>query len=126
MPLPRWLARANRRFTNQVLGRIPRRVSPFVIVTHVGRSSGRRYSTPLAAFTTESGYILTPTYGPEADWVKNVLSMPRIEMDRRGRSVALENARLVPRSDAWPHLPLFARGAMRVMGIEWFVEADNA
>lgn len=126
MPLPRWLARANRKFTNQVLGRIPRRISPFMIVEHTGRLSGRRYSTPLAAFATESGYILTPTYGPETDWVKNLLAMSSFEMDRRGRTVALKNPRLVPRPDVWPHLPFLVRAAMRIMGIEWFVEADNA
>ncbi len=64
-------------------------------------------STRRLLWRSVSSATPTPTYGPEADWVKNVLSMLRIEMDRRGRSIALENARLVPRSDAWPHLPLF-------------------
>ena len=126
MPLPRWLARSNRRFTNHILGRIPRRISPFVFVTHIGRVSGRRYSTPLAAFVTKSGYVLTPTYGLEADWVRNILAMPDFEMDRRGRRIALHNPRVVPRAEAWPHLPLLVRGAMRVMRIEWFIAADNA
>ena len=126
MPLPRWLARSNRRLTNHVLGRIPRRISPFVLVTHIGRKSGRQYSTPLAAFATESGYVLTPTYGLEADGVRNLLAMPGFAIDRRGRRIALQNPRVVSRADAWPHLPLLVRGAMRVMRIEWFIAADNA
>lgn len=125
MPLPRWLAATNRRVTNRILGRIPRRISPFVIVHHIGRNSGRRYATPLAGFRTSSGLILTPTYGLTADWVRNILAAESFDVDRKGTLMKMANARIVDRTDAWPFLPVLVRGAMRVLRIESFVQADQ-
>jgi len=125
MVLPRWLARANRKLTNRVLGSIPRRWSPFVIVHHRGRKSGRAYSTLAAAFRTPDGFVLTPTYGPEADWVRNVLASGVFDLDRRGQIHRLGNARLVPRNEAWPHLPGPVRLAMRLLVINWYLAADD-
>ncbi len=125
MVLPRWLARTNRLFTNRLLGSLPRRWSPFAIVHHVGRVSGRHYSTPLAGFRTPRGMILTPTYGPEADWVQNLLAAGSFTVDRRGDLLELTNARLVPRAEAWPHLPFVVRLAMRALRVDWYVVGDR-
>ena len=125
MVLPRWLALANRKFTNRVLGLIPRRWSPFVIVHHRGRRSQRTYSTLAAAFRTPTGFVLTPTYGPDADWVRNILAAGSFDLDRRGEMHRLANARLIPRNEAWPHLPLPVRLAMRLLGVKWYLEADR-
>jgi len=126
MPLPHWLATKNRRFTNHVLGRLPRRVSPFVILHHKGRFSGRPFATPLAGFSAGSGIILTPTYGPEADWVQNILSATSFQLDRRGSLATFTNAHLVDREAAWPYLPRLVRVAMQLLRIEWYVRADSA
>ena len=125
MVLPRWLARFNRSVTNRILGLIPRRISPFAIVHHVGRNTGKHYATLAAAFATPTGFVLTPTYGPEADWVRNVLAAGAFPLERKGTNYPLINARLIPRTEAWPHLPAPVRIAMRLMGIEWYVLADR-
>lgn len=124
MVLPRWLARFNRKVTNRLLGLIPRRWSPFVVVHHIGRRSARPYATLAAAFSTPTGYILTPTYGPDADWVRNTLAAGSFTIDRRGNLLYLRGARLIERSDAWPHLPLLVRAAMRVLGVHSYLAAD--
>ncbi len=124
MVLPRWLARFNRSVTNRILGLIPRRWSPFVIVYHRGRKSGSRYATLAAAFGTPGGFVLTPTYGPECDWVRNALSAGSFAIERRGTTHQLTNARLVPREEAWPHLPGPVRLAMRTLRVHWYVRGD--
>ena len=86
----------------------------------------RSYTTPLAGFDTPSGVVITPTYGPEADWVKNVLAAETFALDKRGLLRAYEHARLIPRSEAWPHLPRLVRLARRVLRIEWYVYADRS
>lgn len=126
MVLPRWLATTNRRFTNRILGRIPTRRSPFATVHHVGRNTGRKYSVPLAAFSIGSRYLLTPTYGPEADWVQNVLAANSFELERRGQPIPLRNVRLVDRTTARPFLPRMVRLAMRMLRVQWYVMADQA
>lgn len=125
MVLPRWLARFNRSVTNRILGLIPRRWSPFVIVYHRGRKSGSRHATLAAAFGTPGGFVLTPTYGPECDWVRNVLSAGSFAIERRGTTHHLANARLVPRKEAWPHLPGPVRLAMRVLRVDWYIRGDR-
>lgn len=125
MPLPRWLAATNRRLTNKVLGRLPRRISPFVIVHHTGRMTGRHYTTPLAGFSTSDGMILTPTYGLAADWVRNILTAESFDIDRRGSLITVANARVVSRAEVRPFLPPLVRVAMRILRVESYVRVDN-
>lgn len=125
MVLPRWLAQTNRRLTNPLLRRIPARISPFAVVHHTGRKTGRNHSALLVAFRTPSGFVLTPTYGPDADWVRNLLAAGSFTLERRGITSNLDGARLVNRSEAWPHLPAIVRLAMRLLGVQWFVMADK-
>ena len=70
MPYPRWLAKINRWAFN------PRQVrkGSYPVVEHVGRKSGKPYATPLDAFPTKTGYVLVARYGPESDWVRNILA----------------------------------------------------
>lgn len=126
MVLPRWLGKINRSFTNRLLGRIPSRFSPFVIVHHRGRNTGHLYSVPLAAFRSATGLVFTPTYGPDADWVRNLLAADAFDLDRRGTTYRMNNARLVNRTEAWPDLPRPVRTAMIVLQVRSFVVADFA
>ncbi len=126
MVLPRWLGKVNRSITNRILARVPARFSPFVTVHHRGRKSGQLYSIPLTAFRTETGYVFTPTYGPDADWVRNVMAADSFTLERDGQTYELHNTRLVTRAEAWPFLPLLIRVAMRVLRVQWYVAADSS
>ena len=70
MAYPRWLAKINKWLFNP--GQV--RKGRYPVVTHVGRKSGKTYQTPLDAFPTTTGYVLVARYGPESDWVQNVLA----------------------------------------------------
>lgn len=87
MPLPRQLARFNRRATNRVTGLIAGRAPGMAVVVHKGRRSGRLYETPVNAFKDDEGYKISLTYGQESDWVKNVLAEGGCEIRVRGHSV---------------------------------------
>ncbi len=126
MVLPRWLGKVNRSVTNRVLALIPARLSPFAIVHHRGRKSGQMYSVPLAAFRTATGFLFTPTYGPDADWVRNVMAADSFTLERKGHTYEVGNTRLVNREEAWPDLPLLIKVAMRLLGVRWFVAADTS
>src|SRR5437879_2238381 len=98
MPLPRALARFNRRVTNRVSGVVAGRAPGFGIVVHGGRKSGRVYRTPVNVFAHDGGYRIALTYGQDADWVKNVLAAGEFELETGGRTVALADP--VVRHDA--------------------------
>jgi deazaflavin-dependent oxidoreductase (nitroreductase family) len=44
------------------------------VVRHTGRTSGRTYETPVVAQATEDGFVIALPYGPNTDWLKNVLA----------------------------------------------------
>jgi deazaflavin-dependent oxidoreductase (nitroreductase family) len=93
--LPRGLARFNRVATNRVLGKLAGRVPSFAAVRHDGRRSGRVYETPINVFRTSDGYVAALTYGPDTDWVKNVLAAGRCELKLRDGWVAMTAPRIV-------------------------------
>jgi len=46
----------------------------WAVLRHTGRKSGRQFATPVAARWIEDGFVITMTFGPNADWVRNVLA----------------------------------------------------
>jgi deazaflavin-dependent oxidoreductase (nitroreductase family) len=94
MPLPRSIARANRRVTNRLLGGLATRLPGFGIVGHAGRRSGRQYRTPVNVFRRGDRYIIALTYGSNADWVRNVLADGGCTLETRGRTRRLSSPRL--------------------------------
>ncbi len=96
MPLPHGLGRFNRWVTNPVTRTFAGRLPGFAIVVHRGRTSGRRYRTPVNAFARpDGGYTLALTYGPESQWVRNVLAEGGCTLETTGRRVELRNPRVV-------------------------------
>jgi len=125
MPIPRAVARLNRAGLN----RLTRRVAPLSpgmgVVIHRGRRSGRRYQTPVNVFRTPDGYRFALTYGPESDWVKNVLAADGCELRTRGRTVALVSPRLVHDESRSGIRPL-ERAVLRLLGVADFLSAKTA
>ena len=72
MPIPQWVARANRYVTNPIMRTFAGRVRPLAIIEHVGRSSGTAYRTPVVAYPTATGWVVPMTYGSGTDWQKNL------------------------------------------------------
>ena len=95
MPLPKSLARFNRRVTNPILGHIAGRMPGFAIVTHVGRRSGRAYRTPVNLFHVGDRYVIALTYGSDSQWVRNVMAAGSVEVETRGRRLRLVEPELV-------------------------------
>ena len=107
MPIPRGIARFNRRFTNRLTLKVADYLPGFAIVSHFGRKSGRPYRIPVNAFRTDDGYIIALTYGAESDWVKNVLAAGSCELQTRGRRVCLYSPHIVTdESKGWAPLPV--------------------
>jgi deazaflavin-dependent oxidoreductase (nitroreductase family) len=125
MVAPRALARFNRRVTNPVLGRLVPLVPGFAMIEHTGRRSGRAYRTPVNLFRHGDGYVVALTYGPTADWVRNVLAAGECDAVIRGRSVHLVRPRVVhdPQRQT---MPAAVRPILGVVGVDDFLELDPA
>ena len=74
MQLPQWLARFNWYFTKPLQRMWAGWAPTMGILEHVGQKSGKRYRTPLTVYSTDDGVAVQLTYGPDRDWLKNIVS----------------------------------------------------
>ncbi|HEY4459268.1 MAG TPA: nitroreductase family deazaflavin-dependent oxidoreductase [Pseudonocardiaceae bacterium] len=120
MVAPRSVARFNKRVTNKVFGTVAPFAPGFGMLAHTGRKSGRIYRTPINIIRTEGGYVIALTYGPQSDWVRNVLAAEGCDVTMRGRTVHLTEPEIVHD----PHrrlMPAFTRPIMGALGVDDFL-----
>ena len=120
MALPRWLAAFNRRATNRVTRPLARWLPGFGVVIHRGRRSGRVYRTPVNVFRTADGYAIALTYGPKAEWLKNVLAAGGCELEVGGRVLRLVEPRVI-RDPRRRLVPPPVRAILRLVGVSYFL-----
>jgi deazaflavin-dependent oxidoreductase (nitroreductase family) len=102
MRVPRAVAQFNRRVTNPVARSLTPWLPCLGTLEHVGRKSGKRYRTPLLVFKTRDGFVILIGYGPETDWLKNVLAGGPTVLHKRGKALALASPRIVSKAHAAP------------------------
>ncbi|WP_084525822.1 hypothetical protein [Nocardia vaccinii] len=124
-----WVSDRTRRFSRTVNRRLPDGIAgtrlgmlyfDLSVLHHVGRRSGRPYSTPLSAFPLGDGFVLAVAY-PRVDWCENVLAAGRCTLTRNGEHHALERPELVPISDALKAYPLLVRPFILAAGMDKFL-----
>ena len=125
MPIPKTVGRWNKAGLN----RLTRRIAPWMpglgVLVHRGRTSGRRYQTPVNVFPAGSGYLFALTYGPDTDWVKNVLAAGGCELRTRGRAIQLGSPRLFHDESRSGIRPL-ERQVLRILGVADFLSLSPA
>ena len=102
--------------TRLLAGRLP----GLGVLTHTGRTTRRRYRTPLLVLRRGDDYVVALWYGSDVHWVKNVLAAGDCELQTRGRSVLLAEPRLSP-DPARRILPLPLRWAGSLVGLTEFL-----
>lgn len=100
MPAPRWVARANKAGLNRFTKFIAPWAPGWAVVIHRGRKSGRTFRTPLWAFRRPDGFVIALTYGPDADWVRNVQAAGGCELESRRKRYELGSPRVYRDEDA--------------------------
>jgi deazaflavin-dependent oxidoreductase (nitroreductase family) len=120
MPMPRWWGHINKRVFN------PRAIAGgrWPVLTHVGRTSGATYQTPLDAHAVEGGYLFVLVYGSGSDWVQNVLAADGARLRVDGEEVELAAPRLVGRDEAFRALPDEVARPPKVLRITEFLRMD--
>jgi len=120
MPIPRFV----RQWNKVGLNRVTKHVAPWMpglgVIVHRGRRSGRVYQTPVNVFPTDDGYVIALTYGPDTDWVKNVLAAGGCELHTRGRIVQLGSPRVFHDESRRGIRPA-ERQVLRIIGVADFL-----
>lgn len=104
MQFPQRLARFNRRVTNPIQRLWAGWAPSMGVLEHVGRRSGRLYRTPLMVFSTDEGVAVLLTYGPDRDWLKNIMAAGGGRMRRHGHGFAVTEPRVLGRAEAAEHV----------------------
>jgi deazaflavin-dependent oxidoreductase (nitroreductase family) len=90
---PRTRLQFMRPFTMRVVNPVTRLVAGwmpgFGILTYRGRKSGKAYRTPMNVFEVGDTYVFALTYGPDVQWVKNILAAGECDLRTLGRDVHL-------------------------------------
>ena len=120
MPVPMWVAQVNKRVFNP--RELRRGVRP--ALTHVGRSSGTKYQTPLDAHPVESGYIFIVMYGSDSDWVQNVLAAGAATLKIDEDEFELVSPRLVSKEIAWQLLPPTTKAPANFLRVTEYLQMD--
>lgn len=100
----------------RVSGRLP----GFATVEHRGRSTGRRYRSPVNVFLRDGGAVFALTYGRDAQWVRNVMATGDCAIETRRRWLTLVEPEIVTAPDR-QLVPLLARIALAIMRVDDFL-----
>ena len=134
MPIPKRVARFNKRVTNRITRHIAGWMPGFAIVTHVGRRSGRTYRTPVnvkgevlgwPSSLNCDGFLFALMYGADSDWVRNVIAAGGCRIETRRRTYELrEPQRFTDPTRAGVPVPV--RWIMRRLDVEDFMTLRKA
>jgi len=124
MHIPHFMRHVNRVLTNPIMGPLARVMPPLAVVHHVGRTSGRNYSTPVVAFRSRKRFVIPMTYGRDVDWARNIVKAHGCQMEQMGRRFTTSNPRVVDFDAAEPELPGAVREAFRIADLPGYVLLD--
>ena len=96
------------------------------VVQHVGRRSGKPYSTPVVADRVDDQILIPLPYGTQVDWVRNVLTAGRAVVVRKGKTYDVVAPELIDATQALPLLPTHRRRSFERVSIGHFLRARIA
>jgi deazaflavin-dependent oxidoreductase (nitroreductase family) len=88
------------------------------VIRHVGRTTGRAYETPVGAVATDDGFVIALPYGPNTDWLKNVLASGSATIVDEGDTYAVDRPEVVPMAAAGRFFSSQDQRAHRVFGVD--------
>ena len=117
MQLPRQAAHFNKVVTNRLFRPLAGTVPPWVLVEHRGRRSGRLFRTVVWGFPNQADLVFALTYGPGADWVRNVVAAQHCRVMYGGRWRSFQFAEVLTGPRGLALLPPGLRTLLRVGGV---------
>ncbi len=121
----RWVAKFNLAVTNRITRHFVEWLPGFGMVTHVGRKSGKIYRTPVNVFRRPGGFLIALTYGPDSEWVKNVLAAGGCQLVTRRLRYEVSEPRVV-HDPTRGRFPIVVRMVLRLIGAEYFLRVSSA
>lgn len=96
------------------------------VLHHVGRRSGRAYTTPLGMRPLGDSFLLPRTFGDNAAWYQNVLAAGWCVVTYRGHNYTLISPEVADYATAAPAFPRYELAQFRLIGINEFLRLHRA
>jgi deazaflavin-dependent oxidoreductase (nitroreductase family) len=107
-----------KRYANPWMLKIAGRgTNPQGIITHVGRKSGRIYSTPITPTPIPNGFIIALPYGTDVDWCRNILAAGNCTLQWHGTTYNLVKPQLVDAASIASSLPSINQAFLRFLKV---------
>ena len=95
--------------------------SPFAILRHVGRRSGKTFETPILVEQLDEDFVFALTYGPKVDWYRNLQATGKGTLIWHGKTYTIEKLEPLDRSTGLRVHPLHEQVILRLLNIQDFV-----
>ncbi|MBX3081450.1 MAG: nitroreductase family deazaflavin-dependent oxidoreductase [Anaerolineae bacterium] len=127
MNLNQFLHKGVRTLLKHTLNPLTRRLartpySPFALIQHRGRRSGKQYETPVILGTAADGFVAELTYGPEVDWYKNVIAAGGCTVIWHGKNYVVNKVEPMDTDIGRSAFPLPAQLILRLANRRHFVK----
>ena len=121
---PRWVRHFDRRVLNPLVLRVAGRQhsADYATLHHVGRRSGRAYSTPVVAHLIAGGFLIALPYGVDTDWCRNLQAAGHGTLQRQGRTYSVGEPEVIDAATAYSLLPPRVQRALRPFKIQHFLK----
>ena len=70
------------------------------VIHHIGRTTGTPYDTPIVVEPIDEGFLIALPYGPNTDWLKNVLARGAATIMHDGHTYDVDRPEVVPFAEA--------------------------
>jgi deazaflavin-dependent oxidoreductase (nitroreductase family) len=87
------------------------------VIHHVGRRSGRSFSTPVDVIDVPDGFVIALPYGTRADWVRNVIIAGSATVSSKGATFAVDRPIIAATAEVIDHIPARTRQTLRIFGV---------
>jgi len=95
--------------------------TPFALLRHVGRRSGKPYETPIIVMPQGNGFVIALTYGPEVDWYRNVQAAGAASLLWHNQEYTLKQPESINTETGLSAFPPPFRQILGVLGTQHFV-----
>ena len=98
--------------------------TPFALIRHVGRRSGKPYETPIIVMPQNTGFVIALTYGPAVDWYRNVQAAGQATLLWHNQEYALKQPEAITAQEGLSAFPPPFRQILRLLGTRDFVRMN--
>jgi deazaflavin-dependent oxidoreductase (nitroreductase family) len=95
------------------------------VIEHVGRKSGRVYSTPVTVAPSNTGFVIALPYGTQADWLRNVLAAGRATVVTDGERIAVGAPQIVATAQVADVLGAGSLRTLRLFGVNECLQLER-